>query len=72
LADGPTESLQCLQKPRETSLAFRIVRGTHEHADAPHPLALLRARSQRPHSSHAAEQCDELAPPHVISFRGGR
>ena len=29
--------------------AFRIVRGErHEHADAPHPLGLLRARGERP------------------------
>jgi hypothetical protein len=36
----------------------------HEYADAPHLLALLRARSNRP-SSCAAEKGNELAPPHV-------
>ena len=33
----------------------------HEHADAPHPLGLLRARRERPRSRRAAEQRDELA-----------
>ena len=37
----------------------------HEHADAPHPLALLRARRERPRRRRAAEQRDEFAPPHV-------
>ena len=45
---------------------FRIVRGRgHEHADAPHPLGLLRARRERPRRRRAAEQRDELAPSHV-------
>ena len=39
----------------------------HEHADAPHPLALLRARRERPRSRRAAEQRDELAPLHSIT-----
>jgi hypothetical protein len=40
---GPTEFLQPLQKRRDASLPFQIVRsGTHEYADAPHSLALLR------------------------------
>jgi hypothetical protein len=33
----------------------------HEHADAPHPIALLRARRERPHDRRAAAQRDELA-----------
>jgi hypothetical protein len=32
-----------------------------EHADAPHPLALLRLRRERPRRRCAAEQSDELA-----------
>src|SRR6516165_5961660 len=38
----------------------------HEHADAPHPLALLRARRERP-SRRAPDERDELAPPHSIT-----
>jgi hypothetical protein len=42
------------------SLGFRIIRGRgHEHADAPHPLGLLRACRKRP-CRRAAEQRDEL------------
>jgi hypothetical protein len=46
-------------------LSFPIVRRErHEHVDAPHPLALLRARRERPSYCRAAEKCDELAPFH--------
>jgi hypothetical protein len=34
----------------------------HKHADPPHPLALLRARPERPRHRRAAEKRDELAP----------
>jgi hypothetical protein len=37
-------------------------RAAHQHTDPPHPLALLRARRERPRRSRAAEQRDELAP----------
>ena len=48
-AVGPAQLLQPLQERRDAGLRFRIVRGCgHEHADAPHPLALLRARRERP------------------------
>src|SRR6516225_3621129 len=33
-----------------------------QHADAPHPLALLRARRERPSSRRAAE-CSQQFPP---------
>jgi hypothetical protein len=36
-----------------------------EHANAPHPLALLRPRPERPRGCRAAEKRDELPPPHV-------
>jgi hypothetical protein len=43
-------------------LRFRIILGCrHQHADAPHALALLRARRERPRSRRAAEQRDERA-----------
>src|SRR5262249_7331714 len=46
---------------------YRIVRGlAEEHPDAPHPLALLRARGERPRG-RAAEQHDERASPHSIT-----
>src|SRR5262249_10503085 len=55
-------SLQPLGERREAGASFRIVRAPiHEHADAPHPLALLRTRRDRPRR-RAAEQSDELAP----------
>src|SRR5262249_34007165 len=62
-ADGPAEERQRLQERPDEGLKLRIVRGRgQEHADAPHPLALLRARRERPRGHRAAEQLDELAP----------
>ena len=48
-----------------TTSRERIVRGEwQEHADTPHPLALLRARSDRPCRCRAAEERYERAPLH--------
>jgi len=55
--------VQRLGKRGEPRLTFGIVRSERrEHADAPHPLALLRARRERPSRRRAAEQRDEVAP----------
>jgi len=35
---------------------------THEHANVPNALALLRPRRERPCRRRTAQQCDELAP----------
>jgi hypothetical protein len=40
---------------------------TDQHADAPHALALLRSRHDRPHHRRAADQRDEPAPFHSIT-----
>src|SRR5262249_44885713 len=48
----------------DASLSFQIGRSrAHEHVDAPHLLAVLRARRERPRR-RAAEQRDELALVH--------
>src|SRR5215471_6763988 len=53
---------------RDPGLSFRIVRARgHQHADAPHPLALLRARRERPRRRRAAEQRDEPPALHSIT-----
>jgi len=45
----PTQFLQALVECRKSVLAFWIVRGpVHQHADVTYPLALLRARRERP------------------------
>jgi hypothetical protein len=63
--DPPAQLLQPLHECSETSLRLRLVgSGIHEHADAPHPLA-LRARRDWPRRRRTAEQCDKLAPSHV-------
>jgi len=55
--DRPARLLQPLRKRRDAGLHYRIVRGQrHEHANAPHPLRLLRTRRERPHGCRAAER----------------
>src|SRR5215813_8114541 len=48
----------------KVSLSFGRSRA-HDHADASHPLGLLRARRERPRSRRSTEQRYELASPHV-------
>src|SRR5262249_9304709 len=63
----PSTLFQPLPECRHAGLGFRTVLGArYEHADAPHSLALLRARRERPRSS-TAKQCDELAALHSIT-----
>src|SRR5262249_43018421 len=65
---NPTQVLEASQQRCDIGLGLRITLGvSHEHADAPHPLSLLRARRERPYRSRAAEQRDELAPSHSIT-----
>src|SRR5215475_8581126 len=50
----------------DASLSFQTGRSrAHEHADAPHPLGLLRARRERPRGCGTAEQRYEVAPFHA-------
>src|SRR5262249_11175864 len=64
---GPPQMLQYLHERGHASLRLPIVRGNrHEHADAPHPLAVLRARRERPRG-RTAEKRDERAPTHSIT-----
>ena len=66
-ADGPAQERQPLQERPNAGLIFQVVRGCRQqHANAPHALALLRASHHRP-GRRAAEQRDELAPPHSIT-----
>src|SRR5262245_58474927 len=59
----PAQFTQLIHKRCELRLGFRI---THQHADPPHPLGLLRARRERPRRC-AAEKGDELAAFHLIT-----
>src|SRR6266550_3520048 len=64
---GPTQRMQTLPKGRGAGLALWIIlRIVHQHCDPAHPLALLRARRERPRR-HAAEKLNELAPPHRLA-----
>src|SRR5262245_66230952 len=60
----PAKLLKSIQKGLEAGLKFQIALGClKQHADTPHPLALLRPRSKRP-CRRTADKTDELAPPH--------
>src|SRR5262245_51800888 len=66
-ADRPAQLLQTLQERRAARLRHGIARRlAHEHADALHPLRLLRSRCDRP-GRRAAEQRDERAALHSIT-----
>src|SRR5215471_15896430 len=61
----PTQALQRLAERRNARLCLRIALGkAHQHADAPHALALLRARRERPSGRRAADERHELAAFH--------
>jgi len=62
-AIDPTEARKRLSERGDASLRRGIgFFARHEHADAPHAVALLRARREGP-SRRAAEERDELAAP---------
>src|SRR5262249_32782240 len=65
----PPQLLQALQEGGVALLDVWIVwaPAPREHADAPHPLALLGLRRERPSRRRAAEKRDELAPLHSIT-----
>src|SRR5262249_55783823 len=64
----PAQLREPLHERRYAGLKLRIVSGAEpQPVDAPHPIALLSARSERPCCSRAAEQRDELAAPHSIT-----
>src|SRR4029077_9228837 len=67
-AVGPAQLLQHLHKRSEADLSVRVgSRRAKEHPDAPHTLALLRARGVRHRNRRAGKPRDELAPPHSIT-----
>src|SRR5262249_6143496 len=66
-AVNPTQLLQSLQEGREAGLGYRMVLAEwHEHADAPHALALLRVCRKWPRR-RATEQGHEFASSHSIT-----
>src|SRR5262249_4479448 len=67
--DGPAQLLQPLSERGDAGRCFWIVGGqVHKDADAPHALALLRPRRERPGGRRAAEQRDENAAFHSITW----
>jgi hypothetical protein len=63
-AIGPAQVRKRLRERREARLLHGIVFvAPHEHADAPHAVALLRPRRERPHCC-ASQSGDYLATVH--------
>src|SRR5262249_53266683 len=70
---SPAQFRQSLRERHDPGLRLRIVRSqVHQHADAPHPLWLLRTRRERPPGCRAAEQRDEVTPLHSITSSARR
>ena len=65
----PPKPFERLPEYRVARSSQRSVRLALQHADEPHPLALLRARGDRPYDSRAAEDRDEIPSPHNNSLR---
>jgi hypothetical protein len=66
-AFSPPELLECLPECGDEGLSLLVLGKRHQHADASHPVGLLRTRCERPCSSRTPEKRDELAPLHVRS-----
>jgi hypothetical protein len=61
--------MKSLDECREIRLPRRVrCRAIHQHADAPHPLGLLRARRERPRHRCAGKR-DKFASFHRITSR---
>ena len=59
----PATLLKYRAKCRKARLPILVIfRKTHQHADPPYPVALLRPRRERPWNCRAAEHRDKLAP----------
>src|SRR5262245_15985587 len=59
----PSELLESVPECRDLGVPFWIGLGMrHQHTDARHTFALLRARCDRPRHRRATNQRDELAP----------
>src|SRR5580704_4783353 len=60
---APTKLVETLPKYLNARTCVRVVLGgRHQHANPAHPLALLRARRQRPRESSASERSNEFPP----------
>src|SRR5262249_31508242 len=64
----PPELPESLPECGDEGLSFPVALGKrHQHADAPHPFALLRARRERPRNCCGPEERDEVAAVHSIT-----
>src|SRR5262249_3399245 len=57
----PTQGLQSLPENRHPCLSFKIVGDSHQYANSPHSIRLLRTCSQRP-GRRGAQKDHELTP----------
>src|SRR5262249_24762377 len=66
-AIGPTQTGKRLNECRNVSCSGIIFVERQQHAYAPHAVALLRARQERPRDCRATEQRDKIPPSHSIT-----
>ncbi len=61
---GPAQGLKCLPEYRDPRLSFQVIRDSHQNANPPHAIKLLRVDSKRP-SHRAAQKGHEVASLHI-------
>jgi hypothetical protein len=60
----PAQGPKCLPENYQPRLSFWIIRDSHQHANTPHAIRLLRACRERP-SRRASQKDHKLTPVHV-------
>src|SRR6516164_10008685 len=63
----PAERAEPLHQGGGIRMPHGVIWRSHQHAEAAHPVALLRTRRERPSGCRAAEQRDQLATLHSIT-----
>jgi hypothetical protein len=63
----PIERAEALHQGGGARLPQRVVWASHEHAEAAHPIARLRAGGEWPSYHRATNELDEIAPSHSIT-----
>jgi hypothetical protein len=60
----PAQRVKGLLENHDPRLPFRVIRNSHQYANAPHAIRLLRARRER-QGAGAADKCDKFPPLHL-------
>src|SRR5262249_57634942 len=62
---GRSQGLEWLPENRDPGLYFKIIRNSHQYANASHAIRLLRTCNERPCGCRGAQKDHELTPSDV-------